>query len=208
MALLANRRSIMTLYSDSIHPEHHSVRLVLAEKGINFDLQLVDPENKPEELADLNPFDEILTLVDRDLVLYEPQLIMEYLDERFPHPPLMPVDPVSRANNRLFRYRVQRELYEKVQLILHGSEKKAATARRKLKEELVGIAPIFQQKKFFMSEEYSLMDCYLVTILWRLPAWGIELPAAGKPVMEYAKRIFAREEFQASLTEFERGMSV
>ncbi len=203
MALLANRRSVMTFYSDPADPASHAVRFVLAEKAINVDIQNVEGDARPEELNDLNPYGDILTLVDRDLVLYEEQIIMEYLDERFPHPPLMPVDPVSRANNRLFRYRIRRDIYElAAQLGAVGAD----ALRRKLRDHLTAIAPAFTQKPFFMSDEFSLVDCYLAPALWRLPQYGLQLPSQAKPLLQYADRLFQRESFQASLSEAEREM--
>ncbi|HDN25900.1 MAG TPA: stringent starvation protein A [Thioploca sp.] len=197
----------MTLYSDGICPENHCVRLVLAEKDIHLECQIINFQNQPEDLPNLNPYNESLTFVDREVVLYEAQIIIEYLDERFPHPPLMPVDPVSRANNRLCRYRVQRDLYSHAQVLQRGSNKrKAATARRKMRENLTSLAPIFAQTSYFMSDEYSLMDCYLGSLLWRLPIFSIELPRQAKPVLSYADRLFNRDAFQTSLTKIEREM--
>ncbi len=198
---------MMTLYSDGICPENHCVRLVLAEKDIHLECQIINFQNQPEDLPNLNPYNESLTFVDREVVLYEAQIIIEYLDERFPHPPLMPVDPVSRANNRLCRYRVQRDLYSHAQVLQRGSNKrKAATARRKMRENLTSLAPIFAQTSYFMSDEYSLMDCYLGSLLWRLPIFSIELPRQAKPVLSYADRLFNRDAFQTSLTKIEREM--
>ncbi len=203
MAVLANRRSVMTFYSDATDPSSHAVRFVLAEKAINVEVHNVEGEGRPEELNDLNPYSGILTLVDRELVLYEEQIIMEYLDERFPHPPLMPVDPVSRANNRMFRYRIKRDIYSLVDQLEAGG-KAAAEARRGVQDHLTAIAPAFTQKPFFMADEFSLVDCYLAPILWRLEHYGVELPSQGKPVRQYSERMFERESFQVSLTEFER----
>ncbi len=203
MAVLANRRSVMTFYSDATDPSSHAVRFVLAEKAINVEVHNVEGEARPEELNDLNPYSGILTLVDRELVLYEEQIIMEYLDERFPHPPLMPVDPVSRANNRMFRYRIKRDIYSLVDQLEAGG-KAAAEARRGVQDHLTAIAPAFTQKPFFMADEFSLVDCYLAPILWRLEHYGVELPSQGKPVRQYSERMFERESFQVSLTEFER----
>jgi RNA polymerase-associated protein len=206
MALLANRRSVMSLYSDVNDPASHAVRFVLAEKAINVEIQHVTPENRPEDLVDLNPYaDSILTLVDRELVLYEPQIIMEYLDERFPHPPLMPVDPVSRASNRLYRYRIQRDIYD----LTPDVEKSGAqgeAARKALRDSLSAIAPIFAQRKFFMADDYSLVDIFLTPILWRLNHYKIKLPASAKPLLQYGERMFQRDAFEASLTEGEREM--
>ncbi|MDM8560418.1 glutathione S-transferase N-terminal domain-containing protein [Candidatus Parabeggiatoa sp. HSG14] len=199
----------MTLYSDNHCPENHCVRWVVAEKGIYYDLQLADIQSTPPQLIKMNPYKEGITFVDREVVLYEAQIIFEYLDERFPHPPLMPVDPVSRANNRLCRYRIQRDLYNHVKVLERGSSKKAmATARRKMRENLTSLAPILAQKPFFMSDEFSLMDCYLVPLLWRLPAFGIELPRQAEPLLNYAHRLFNREAFQTCLTKIEREMRI
>ena len=202
-ALLANRRSVMSLYSDPTDPASHAVRFVLAEKAINVEIHHVTMENKPEDLNDLNPYSAILTLVDRELVLYEPQIIMEYLDERFPHPPLMPVDPVARANNRLYRYRLQRDFYALVDDVEHGDKGVSNAAKRSLRDHLSTLAPIFAQKTYFMSDDYSLVDCYLAPILWRLPAYGVRLPAQAKALQTFADRIFEREAFTHSLTEAE-----
>ena len=202
-ALLANRRSVMSLYSDPTDPSSHAVRFVLAEKAINVEIHHVTMDDKPEDLNDLNPYSAILTLVDRDLVLYEPQIIMEYLDERFPHPPLMPVDPVARASNRLYRYRVQRDFYALVEDVENGEKGVASAARKCLRDHLSTLAPIFAQKTYFMSDDYSLVDCYLAPILWRLPAYGVRLPAHAKALQKFADRIFEREAFAQSLTEAE-----
>ena len=202
-ALLANRRSVMSLYSDPTDPASHAVRFVLAEKAINVEIHHVTMDNKPEDLNDLNPYSAILTLVDRELVLYEPQIIMEYLDERFPHPPLMPVDPVARANNRLYRYRLQRDFYALVDDVEHGDKGVSNAAKRSLRDHLSTLAPIFAQKTYFMSDDYSLVDCYLAPILWRLPAYGVRLPAQAKALQTFGDRIFEREAFKHSLTEAE-----
>ena len=203
-ALLANRRSVMSLYSDPTGPASHAVRFVLAEKAINVEIHHVTEENRPEDLNDLNPYDTILTLVDRDLVLYEPQIIMEYLDERFPHPPLMPVDPVARANNRLYRYRMQRDFYALIDDVEHGGKEVANAAKKSLRDHLSAIAPIFTQKLYFMSDEYTLVDCFLAPILWRLPAYGVRLPAQSRALQRFANRLFDREAFAQSLTEAEQ----
>jgi len=208
MTLLANRRSVMSLYSDPTDPMCHAVRFVLAEKAINVEIQNVTDDERPEDLVDLNPYNEILTLVDRELVLYEPQIIMEYLDERFPHPPLMPVDPVARASSRLYRYRIQQDIYSLVNDLEAKSEKVVEAARKQLRDQLTAIAPIFGQTKYFMSEDYSLVDCYIAPILWRLGHYGVKLPAAAKALTRYADSIFEREAFEASLTEFEEEMRV
>ena len=206
MGAVANRRSVMTLFSGDTDVYSHRARLVLAEKGINVEIVPVETGNLPEDLTDLNPYGSVPTLVDRELVLYSSHVIMEYLDERFPHPPLMPVDPVSRANNRLYVYRIELDLYNQLDIILNGSDKAATKARKVIRDNLTAVAPVFEHKPFFMSDEYSLVDCYLAPLLWRLPKLSINLPSEASPLLEYAERIFARETFQASLTELEREM--
>jgi RNA polymerase-associated protein len=205
MAVLANRRSVISLYSDALDPASHAVRFVVAEKAINVEIHSVSPDDSVEDLKDLNPYGSILTLVDRELVLYESQIIMEYLDERFPHPPLMPVDPVARANNRLFRYRIQRDIYTLVDVI-EDRGKQADTARRNLRDHLTSIAPMFSQRKYFMSDDYSLVDCYLAPVLWRLPYYRINLPVQARALFRFANRLFEREAFETSLSEAEREM--
>ena len=206
MALAANRRSVMTLFSAPDCAECHRTRIVLREKDITVDIIDIDPENKPEDLLELNPYNTVPTLVDRDLVLYEPRIIMEYLDERFPHPPLMPVDPVSRARTRLALYRVERDWYGLLSDLETGGEKKAARARKILKESLVGASDVFAAKPFFLRDEFSLVDATIAPILWRLRHYKIELPKSAAPVLDYMERIFERESFRASLTEAEMEM--
>lgn len=201
---MASKRSVMTLFSDPACPQSHRVRIVMAEKRVTADIINVDPNALPEDVIDLNPYASLPTLVDRDLALYEPRIIMEYIDERFPHPPLLPIDPVSRANSRLFVYRVERDWYGLMMTILNG-EKGAVKARKELKESLSAAAGVFDSKEFFMSDEYSMVDASIAPILWRLPALGVELSgAAAKSINQYAARIFKREGFLASLTEEER----
>ena len=204
MASVANRRSLMVLYSDSISPIGHAVRIVLAEKDVNVEINFIDEDNKPEELNELNPYNSILTLIDRDLVLYDAHIIMEYLDERFPHPPLMPVDPVNRASNRQLRYRVMRDLYSVVEELDSENEIAAANAKKVLRDNLTSIAPAFAQMPYFMSEEYSLVDCCMAPLMLRLNEYGIKLPMSGKPLQQYADRLFEREAFKTSLSAIEK----
>ncbi|KKD60068.1 stringent starvation protein A [Grimontia sp. AD028] len=207
MAVAANKRSVMTLYSDASDMYSHQVRIVLAEKGVTYEIELVDPNNLPEDLLDLNPYNSVPTLVDRELALYNANIIMEYLDERFPHPPLMPVYPVARGNSRLMMYRIERNWYTLAEKIEKGNAEDADKARRQLREELLALAPVFAEYPFFMSEEFSLVDCYLAPLLWRLPVMGIELSGPGaKEVKTYMARVFERDSFLASLTEAEREM--
>ena len=206
MAVAANRRSVMTLFSDSASPHCHRVRIVLAEKGISVDIVDVDSDDLPDEVMDFNPYGTVPTLVDRDLRLYESRIIMEYLDERFPHPPLLPVDPVSRATSRLYMYRVEHDWYTLMDRILDGSEQEAVKARKELRESLIATSPVFGANPFFMNNEFSLVDCCVAPLLWRLPVLGIELPPPASALTEYAKRIFAWPAFEESLTEAEREM--
>lgn len=205
MAQVTNRRLAMTLFSSDACPRCHMVRIVLAEKGINYDVQPVDLNDTPEDLKDLNPYNEVPTLVDRDLVLYHHQVIMEYLDERFPHPPLMPVDPVSRGRNRLMLYRIERDWYALADRILAGGSD-AETARKELRDSLLGAMPIFDSKPFFMSDELSLIDCAIMPLLWRLEHLGIQIPSNAKPLQKYMDEMFARNAFKASLSEIEKDM--
>ena len=207
MAVIANRKSVMTLFSDSTDIYSHRVRIVLAEKGINVEIIYVDPATPPEDLIELNPYASVPTLVDRDLVLYDSQVIMEYLDERFPHPPLMPVDPVSRGSTRMTLKRIQRDWDPLVDILERDSGSGVDKARKDLTESLIVVTPIFAQKPFFMSEEFSLMDCAVAPILWRLSKYKIELPASTKPLKDYCKRIFQMDSFRASLSDAERELA-
>ncbi|HLR16797.1 MAG TPA: stringent starvation protein SspA [Alcanivoracaceae bacterium] len=205
----AAKRSSMTFYSSPTDHYCHRVRIVLAEKGVAVDIIDVEQGNEPEDLASLNPYNEVPTLVDRELTLYEPGVIMEYLDERFPHPPLLPVYPVTRGQCRLYIHRIERDWCAHVDAIVAGKEKAAELNkhRKALRDGLITIAPIFEEMPYFMSEDFTLVDCALAPILWRLPELGIELPAKqAKPLLEYAERLFQRDSFQASLTEAEREM--
>lgn len=206
----ATKRSTMALFSDSSDHYSHRVRIVLAEKGVSVDVIPVDPRNKPGELAELNPYNSLPTLVDRDeLALYEARVIMEYLDERFPHPPLLPVYPVARAKTRLWMHRLERDWSPLVDAILHGKNKEqVAKARADLSGSLLATAPIFAEKPFFMSDEFTMMDCCLGAILWRLPVLDISFPNTrqSRPLLEYMERLFSHEAFQASLSEQERDM--
>lgn len=199
MAVMANRRSVMTLFAVPGDMRCHRVRIVLAEKGINVEIAEVERDHPPEDLTDLNPYGSVPTLVDRDLVLFEDQVISEYLDERFPHPPLMPVDPVSRAKGRQLRHRIRRDWERLVDDIEQRGEKTAARARKELRESLVAVAPLFGSMPYFLSEEYSLVDADMAALLWRLPGLGIELPEAAAPLRDYATRLFNRPTFKESL---------
>lgn len=207
---VVSKRSSMTFYSDGNSQYSHRVRIVLAEKGVAVDTVNVDPDNTPEDLASLNPYNSLPTLVDRDLVLYEANIMMEYLDERFPHPPLFPVYPVARAQSRLWMYRIQRDWCDSVDRLLagKGSAVQQEKARKELRESLISIAPIFAEKPYFMSDEFTIVDCCVLPILWRLPAMGVDLGThkAVQPLLEYRARLFARDSVRASLSEQEKEM--
>ena len=196
----------MALYSSPKDIRSHRTRFVLAEKGISIRIVDVDPDDPPEDLVDLNPYHSAPTLVDRDLVLYGTQVVIEYLDERYPHPPLMPVDPVSRARLRLAQYRVLKDWYPLVHEIEAGAADKADVARARLADGLTAAADVFAATPYFLNEELTLVDCAIGPLLWRLPHYGIELKASARPVLDYADRLFALESFGESLSEFEREM--
>jgi RNA polymerase-associated protein len=195
----------MTLFSKPNDPWSHRTRLVLAEKSINIEIVDVEEGSLPEDLLDLNPYNSVPTLVDRDLVLYDSRVIIEYLDERFPHPPLMPVDPVTRAQFRLALFRIERDWYPLAEEFAEGADRKPlARAVRALEESLLSGVDIFSAKTYFLSDEFSLVDCTIAPILWRLPMFGIKLPTQAKPIHTYMDRVFSRPSFQASLTELEQ----
>jgi RNA polymerase-associated protein len=201
------RRSVMTLFSAPTDPWSHRTRLVLAEKGIAIELVNVDLHKLPEDLLDLNPYHSVPTLVDRDLVLYDSRVIIEYLDERFPHPPLMPTDPVTRAQFRVALYRVERDWYTLANDIEQGVASETSDHSRKvLAEAICASADVFKARPFFLSDEFSLVDASIAPILWRLPVYGIELPIQAQPIVKYMNSIFARSTFRACLTPAERSM--
>ena len=202
------KRSSMTFFSDGEDHYSHRVRIVLAEKAVTVDIIDVDPFNKPEELADINPYNELPALVDRELVLYEPNVMMEYLDERFPHPPLLPVYPVARAESRLYMYRIQRDWAKLVDTILSSKDREAVeTAQKELRESLISVSPIFEEKPYFMSEEFTIVDCCLAPILWRLPVLGVDIEKSqAKGLYKYMDLVFNRESFKESLSEAEQEM--
>ncbi len=208
MAVVA-KRSSMTYFSDGSDHYSHRVRIVLAEKGVTADILEVDPLNLPEEVQEINPYGSLPVLLDRELALYETHVMMEYLDERFPHPPLLPVYPVARAESRQFMYRIETDWCPLVKTLSSGKAKDAcAAAAKELKDGLVTIAPIFAEKPFFMSEEFSLVDCCLAPILWRLEAFGIKIPRTRQTaaLLDYMERLFDRDSFRESLSEAEREM--
>lgn len=205
MAAIGNRRSTIVMYSDASGIHSHRVRLVLAEKDIQSEICTVVPGEANEELLELNAQGSLPTLLDRDLALYDARVIIDYLDERYPHPPLMPVDPVSRARTRLALYRIEADWYA----LLPDSGLQSASpeqAASQLSESLAAASDVFAAMPYFFSEEYSILDATLAPLLWRLTSYGIVLPPAAAPVMQYARRMFARPGFQASLSDAESKM--
>jgi len=207
MAVVPNRRSVMTLFSKPTDIHSHRTRLVLAEKNINIEIANVAGPDLPEDLMDLNPYHTVPTLVDRDLTLYDSRVIIEYLDERFPHPPLMPVDPVTRAQFRLALFRIEKDWYAIAEEAESSSDGKLGSKSRKmLRESILQSTELFGARPYFLSEEFSLVDCTIAPLLWRLPVYGIELGVDAEPIEAYMNRVFARRSFQQSLTELEQEM--
>ena len=205
---VVTKRSSMTFFSDPSDLMSHRVRVVLFEKGVTVEVIDCDPENVPEEVLELNPYGKLPTLVDRDLSLFEPNVMMEYLDERFPHPPLLPVYPVARANSRQMITRIDREWTALARVIAkEKTGKRVDTARKALRDSIIATNGIFEEKPFFMSDEFSLVDCAVAPILWRSDMLELDLPAKSTvAIRDYCERIFAREGFQLSLSELEREM--
>ena len=217
MTSSANKRSVMTLFSNKTDIYCHQVRIVLAEKGVAYETEIVDPQALPEDLMELNPYGTVPTLLDRDLVLFNSRIIMEYLDERFPHPPLMPVYPVARGKSRLLMLRIEQDWYPTLETAQNAaSEAERAQALKQpgsimvskqeclkqLKEEILAIAPIFSQNTYFMNDEFSLIDCYVAPLLWRMQELGVEFSGAGsKAVKSYMSRVFTRDSFLQSVGE-------
>ena len=207
MATIANRRPVMTLYSVPTCVHSHRARIVLAEKDIVVDVVDIDPTNKSEELLQINPNANIPTLVDRELVLYNSRIIMEYLDERFPHPPLLPVDPVSRARCRLALHRIEQDWYLLLEQWKNDAQATAQQLRQHLSEGLASIAPIVAQMPYFLHDEFTIVDCSIAPILWRLSQYGIDLSQQPKSIINYAERLFQRPAFKQSLSASERQMN-
>ncbi|MDC0028764.1 glutathione S-transferase N-terminal domain-containing protein [Gammaproteobacteria bacterium] len=209
MVSLSNRTS-MALFSDPLDHYSHRVRIVMAEKGVTGEIIDSDVDNLSNELLEVSPYSELPVLVDRDVCLYDSVILMEYLDERFPHPPLLPVYPVSRAEIRLFIQRVQKDWCNKFDNLIDGklTDSESKKVKQEFKSQILGLSPILKEKPFFMSEDFSLVDCCIAPILWRLPIIGIELQkdTKTKPIYEYMQRVFTRPCFLESLSELERDM--
>jgi RNA polymerase-associated protein len=197
----------MALYSSETSLDCHRVRFVLAEKGINVDIVNISAdESAAADLAELNPYNETPTLVDRDLVLYDAGVINDYLDERYPHPPLMPVDPVSRAQLRLVHHRVIKDWYVLAYQIEEAGGKATPAMAKQLQESIIAANELFKMSDYVLSDELSLVDCTLGPLLWRLKLYGVKLGKPGASVEAYAHRIFSRPSFKSSLTQAERDL--
>jgi stringent starvation protein A len=197
---------MMRLYSGSVCPYSHRCRIVLFEKGMDFEVIDVDLMNKSEDVATMNPYNKVPVLVERDLVLYEANIINEYIDERFPHPQLMPPDPVMRGRARLFLHRFEIELYSQIDTIENGAVKAADKSRAIIRDSLTQFAQILTRQKFLLGEEFSMLDVAIAPLLWRLDHYGIQMGKDAAPLMKYAERLFSRQGFIDSLTPYERAM--
>lgn len=202
----ATRKPIMTLYSGQSCVYSHTCRIVLFEKEVECYIHILETDGYPEELPQLNPYNETPTLVDRDLVLYNSKIINEYLDERLPHPPLMPVDPVNRGKARLMIVRLMRDWYERVRHIESAGVPLDPSIQRTIRDGMIAISPVFLEQEFMMGDEFSLVDCFMAPLLWRLPLYGIDMPKQAKPIMDYANHLFERKAFLSSLTEAEQAI--
>ncbi|MEN3374588.1 glutathione S-transferase N-terminal domain-containing protein [Dechloromonas sp. ZS-1] len=196
---------MMNLYSGTTCPFSHRCRIVLFEKGMDFQVIDVDMFNKPEEMAAINPHNRVPVLVERDLVLFEPNIINEYIDERFPHPQLMPADPIMRARARQLLVGMEREIFSHMEVI-EKNAKGADKARQEIRARLTEIVPIFSKQKFMLGDDFSMLDVAIAPLLWRLDHYGIDLGKAAAPLMKYAERIFSRQGFIDALTPSEKAM--
>ncbi len=197
---------MMILYSGTTDPFSQRCRFVLFEKGMDFQIIDVDLYNKPEDIAVMNPYNQVPILVERDLVLYESNIINEYIDERFPHPQLMPADPIMRARARLFLYRFEKELFSQIDNLDSASQQKSDKARQIIRDNLVQIAPVFTKQKFMLGDEFSMLDVAIAPLLWRLEHYQITMPKQAVPLLKYAERMFTRQGFIDAMTPSEKAM--
>ncbi len=198
---------MMVLYSGTTCPFSQRCRFVLFEKGMDFEIKDVDLFNKPEDINVMNPYGQVPILVERDLILYESNIINEYIDERFPHPQLMPADPVMRARTRLFLFNFERELFVHVQILENSTKQPAIDkARAIIRDRLTQLAPILLKNKYMLGEDFSMLDVAIAPLLWRLDHYGIDLPKSAAPLMKYAERIFSRPAYIEALTPSEKVM--
>ena len=197
---------MMRLYSGTVCPYSHRCRIVLYEKGMDFEVIDVDLMHKSEDVSAINPYGKVPVLVERDLVLYEANIINEYIDERFPHPQLMPPDPVMRGRARLFLHRFEQEIYSQVEYIERGVVKSSDKARSVIRDNLTQLSQILQSQKFLLGDEFSMLDVAIAPLLWRLDHYGIQMGKESAPLMKYAERLFSRQGFIDALTASERAM--
>lgn len=197
---------MMTLYSGTTDPYSHRCRIVLFEKGMDFQVIDVDLANKPEDLAVINPHNEVPVLVERDLVLQQANIINEYIDERFPHPQLMPADPVMRARARLFLHSFEEQLFDHIKDVESDDPKVADKARATIRDNLTQIVPLFSKQQYILGDEFSMLDVAIAPLLWRLGHYGIELPKQAAPLLKYAERIFSRPAYIEAMTPSEKAM--
>ncbi|MEZ2719924.1 glutathione S-transferase N-terminal domain-containing protein [Paenalcaligenes hominis] len=200
---------MMVLYSGTTCPFSQRCRFVLFEKGMDFEVRDIDLYNKPEDISVMNPYGQVPILVERELILYESNIINEYIDERFPHPQLMPADPTMRARTRLFLFNFERELFTQVSLLEDRNEtapKAQEQARQKIRDGLAQLAPILTKNKYMLGEEFSMLDVAIAPLLWRLDHYGIELPKSAAPIQKYGERVFSRPAFIEALTPSEKVM--
>ncbi len=197
---------MMTLYSGSTDPYSHRCRIVLFEKDMDFEVIDVDMHNKPEEIASISPSGKMPVLVERDLILTESNIINEYIDERFPHPQLMPPDPVMRARARLVLFNFEHDLFSHVNTLEHSLSKASDKARQEIRDSLSQLTPILTKQKYLMNDEFSMLDVAIAPLLWRLEHYGIELPKVAAPVLKYRERLFSRPAFISALTPTEKAL--
>ncbi|MFA5487625.1 MAG: glutathione S-transferase N-terminal domain-containing protein [Candidimonas sp.] len=200
---------MMVLYSGTTCPFSQRCRFVLFEKGMDFEIRDIDLYNKPEDISVMNPYGQVPILVERDLILYESNIINEYIDERFPHPQLMPADPIMRARTRLFLYNFEKELFVHVSALENRGQADAEAqeaARQHIRDRLSQLAPLLLKNKFMLGEEFSMLDVAVAPLLWRLDHYGIELPKSAAPLQKYAERIFSRPAYIEALTPSEKVM--
>jgi RNA polymerase-associated protein len=205
MVQSARSRAALTLYTTADDIQCHRARLVLAAKGVSYERVVVDPAKPPEDLIDLNPYVTTPTLVDRDLILFDSSVVCEYLDERYPHPPLMPIDPQSRARLRVASVRIEKDWLPQVETIQTGG-RPADAARKRLREHLLSTLPLFKASRFFLNPEMSLADCLVAPVIWRLSWLGVDLGREGKPIVDYGERLFHSQGFARSMTDQEKAM--
>ena len=197
---------MMTLYSGSTCPYSHRCRIVLFEKDMDFEVIDVDMHNKPEEVASISPSGKMPVLVERDLILTESNIINEYIDERFPHPQLMPPDPVMRARARLVLFNFEHDLFTHVNTLEHSLGKASDKARQEIRDSLSQLSPILTKQKYLMNDEFSMLDVAIAPLLWRLEHYGVELPKVAAPVLKYRERLFSRPAFINALTPTEKAL--